>query len=70
MNFRIPVAGLLIGLVVACSDSKPNATVPSTPEQQQTHKSQLEVKQPSSSSSATPEVKVSPSPKAPGNIVC
>ena len=47
MNFRTQIAGILIGLLIACSDSKPNATVPSTPQQQQTNKSKPEVNHPS-----------------------
>ena len=61
MNFRIPVAGILIGLLVACSDSKPNATVLSTPVQQQTHKSEPAANHP-------PETKVT-KPKNPFNSI-
>lgn len=35
MNFKLPVAGLLIGLLVACSETKQNPTVQSAPKQQQ-----------------------------------
>ena len=46
MNFRIPVAGLLIGLLVACSETKHDPTVQQTPKQQQVSQSQLEIQQP------------------------
>jgi ribosomal protein L22 len=45
MNFKIPVAGLLIGLLVACSETKHDPTVQSTPKQQQVRQSKLETKQ-------------------------
>jgi serine/threonine-protein kinase len=47
MNFKIPVAGLLIGLLVACSETKHDPTVPSTPKQQQVRQSKPEINQPS-----------------------
>lgn len=46
MSFKIPVAGLLIGLLVACSETKHNPTVQLTPNQQQVRQSKAEIKQP------------------------
>lgn len=46
MNFKIPVAGLLIGLLVACSETKHDSTVELTPKQQQVRQSKTEIKQP------------------------
>jgi hypothetical protein len=46
MNFKIPIAGLLIGLLVACSETEHDPKVPSTPKQQQVRQSKPEVKQP------------------------
>jgi hypothetical protein len=46
MNFKIPVAGLLIGLLVACSETKHDSTVQTTLKQQQAPQSKPEVKQP------------------------
>ena len=46
MNFKIPVAGMLLGLLVACNETKPESTtVSSTLKQQQAPPSQPEVKQ-------------------------
>jgi hypothetical protein len=45
MNFKIPVAGLLIGLLVACSETKHDPTVQSAPKQQQAPQSKPVVKQ-------------------------
>jgi hypothetical protein len=45
MNFKLPVAGLMIGLLVACSETKYDLTVQSTPKQQQAPQSQPEIKQ-------------------------
>ena len=67
INLKIPIAGLLIGILVACRETKPNSTVPSIPKQQQAPQSQPEVKQPLLSSSAPSKVEAFPSSKVPGN---
>jgi hypothetical protein len=46
MSFKIPVAGLLIGLLVACSETKHNPTVQLTPNQQQVRQFKAEIKEP------------------------
>lgn len=54
MNFKIPVAGLLIGLLVACSETKYDPTVQSTPKQQQAPQSKPEIKQPPETGATKP----------------
>lgn len=46
MNFKIPIAGLLIGLLVACSETRNDPTVQLTPKHQQVRQSKPEIKQP------------------------
>jgi serine/threonine-protein kinase len=54
MNFKIPIAGLLIGLLVACSETKHDPTVQLTPKQQQLRQSKPKIKQPPETGATKP----------------